>query len=239
VSAALELHDLRRSFGGIHAVGGVSLAVERQEIVGLIGPNGSGKSTLFNLVSGVYRPDAGRVLFRGRDVTGWPAYRIARAGMARTFQIPALFLNMTVWDNLLTAAAESDWRRAPQRAEEVLELMTLSHLREDQADSLSGGQQRLLEFGRVLMRDPHLVLLDEVAAGVHPGLRRVILDGVLRLRDQGKTFVVIEHDMELVRAICERIVVMDFGEVVATGTFDEIARNPHVTEAYLGRPVEP
>ena len=235
--SVLAVDEVHRSFGGIKAVNGVSLRVERQEILGLIGPNGSGKTTLFNVLAGVCRPGRGRVVFRGQDVTGWKPHRIARLGLGRTFQIPAPFVNMTVHDNLLTAAVEADWRQAPRRARAVLRFLRLDHVRDALADSLSGGQQKLLELGRVLMRDPALILLDEVTAGVQPDLRVVILEAVRELRDGDKTFLVIEHDMELVRGICDRIVVMDAGEVVASGSFESISRDARVMEAYLGRRV--
>jgi branched-chain amino acid transport system ATP-binding protein len=235
--SVLEIHDLLRAFGGIRALAGVSVSVEPREIVGIIGPNGSGKSTLFNVVTGVHAPDAGRVSLLGRDVTGWAPHRIARAGLGRTFQIPGLFVNMTVRQNLLTAAVHGDWKGAPARATAVLEELEIAHVADDLARTLSGGQQRLVEFGRVLMQEPQLVLLDEVTAGVHPRLREIILAAVRRLQQEGRTFVVIEHDMELVRTICERVIVMDAGEIVAQGTFEEIARDEQVVEAYLGRPV--
>jgi branched-chain amino acid transport system ATP-binding protein len=236
--SVLEVRDLRRAFGGIQAVAGVSFAVERQEIVGIIGPNGSGKSTLFNLVTGVHAPTAGTIRLLGRNVTGWTSHRIARAGLGRTFQIPALFTNMTVRQNLLTAAVQGSWKDAPQRAEQVIDALDLVRVADDLAGALSGGQQRLLEFGRVLMHDPDLILLDEVTAGVHPRLREIILGEVGRLREEGRTFVVIEHDMELVRTICERVIVMDAGEIVAEGPFEEVARDQQVIAAYLGRSVE-
>jgi branched-chain amino acid transport system ATP-binding protein len=235
--SVLEIHDVRRAFGGIRALGGVSLSVDPREIVGIIGPNGSGKSTLFNVVTGVHPPDGGRVRLVGRDITGWAPHRIARAGLGRTFQIPGLFVNMTVRQNLLTAAVHGDWKGAPARAGAVLEELEIAHVADDLARTLSGGQQRLVEFGRVLMQDPQLILLDEVTAGVHPRLREIILAAVRRLRETDRTFVVIEHDMELIRTICERVIVMDAGEIVAQGTFEEIARDEQVVEAYLGRPV--
>jgi branched-chain amino acid transport system ATP-binding protein len=235
--SVLEVEDLQRSFGGIQAVGGVTFDVQPREVVGIIGPNGSGKSTLFNLVTGVYRPDAGAVRLLGSDITGMAAHKIARTGLGRTFQIPGLFVNMTVRQNLLTAAVHGDWKGAPARAEEVLEQLEITRVADDLAGTLSGGQQRLVEFGRVLMQDPQLILLDEVTAGVHPRLREIILGAVRRLHEDGRTFVVIEHDMELVRTICERVIVMDAGQIVAQGPFDEVARDPHVVEAYLGRPV--
>lgn len=233
---ALEVQDLRRSFGGIRAVAGVSFTIAPAEIVGIIGPNGSGKSTLFNLLAGVYTPSGGRINLLGKEVTGWPSHRIARAGLGRTFQIPTPFINMTVRENLLTATVEGEWHDAPQRADEVLEALELSHVADDLAGTLSGGQRRLLEFGRVQMRDPAVILLDEVTAGVNPRLRQIILGRVKALREEGKTFIVIEHDMELVRTVCERIIVMDAGEIVFEGTFDEVAGNELVIDAYLGRP---
>lgn len=232
--SAVEVRHLSRSFGGIQAVADLSFAVEPAEILGIIGPNGSGKSTVFNLLTGVHKPGSGTITLFGKDITGWPSYRIARAGMGRTFQIPALFTNMTVRENLLTAAVEGDWKSARQRAGQVLASLDLAHVADDLAETLSGGQRRLLEFGRVTMRDPRVILLDEVTAGVNPRLRDIILGAVRDLREQGKTFMVIEHDMELVRTVCERIVVMDAGGIVAEGTFDEIARNKLVVEAYLG-----
>jgi branched-chain amino acid transport system ATP-binding protein len=236
--SVLEVHDLRRAFGGIQAVAGVSFTVERQEIVGIIGPNGSGKSTVFNLVTGLHAPTGGTIRLLGRDVTGWTSHRIARVGLGRTFQIPAPFTNMTVRQNLLTATVQGSWKDAPSRAQQVLDALDLVRVADDLAGTLSGGQQRLLEFGRVRMHDPDLILLDEVTAGVHPRLREIILGEVGRLREQGRTFVVIEHDMELVRTICERVIVMDAGEIVAQGPFEEVARDQQVVEAYLGRSVE-
>lgn len=234
--SALEVRDLHRHFGGIRAVAGVSLTVEPGEVIGIIGPNGSGKSTLFNLLTGVHRPTSGTIRLMDRDITGWPSHRIARAGLGRTFQIPAPFSNMSVRDNLLAAAVEGDWHGARDRAERILEALHIAHVAEDLAGTLSGGQRRLLEFGRVEMRDPAVVLLDEVTAGVNPRLRQIILDRVREMREAGKTFIVIEHDMELVRTICERIIVMDAGEIVFEGTFEEVARNEMVIDAYLGRP---
>jgi branched-chain amino acid transport system ATP-binding protein len=232
--SAVEVRHLSRSFGGIQAVADLSFTVEPAEILGIIGPNGSGKSTVFNLLTGVHKPGSGTITLFGKDITGWPTYRIARAGMGRTFQIPALFTNMTVRENLLTAAVEGDWKSARQRANQVLASLDLEHVADDLAETLSGGQRRLLEFGRVTMRDRRVILLDEVTAGVNPRLRDIILGAVRDLREQGKTFMVIEHDMELVRTVCERIMVMDAGGIVAEGTFDEIARNKLVVEAYLG-----
>jgi len=232
----LAVDDLFRSFGGIRAVNGVTFDVAQAEIVGIIGPNGSGKSTLFNLLTGALKPDAGTISLFGKDITRLASHRIARAGLARTFQIPALFVNMTVRENLWTAAVEFDWNNARADADAVLERLELTHVADDLASSLSGGQQRLLEMGRVLMRKPKVALLDEVAAGVHPRLRQIMLDAIRVLREAGTTFLVIEHDMELAQDICDRIIVMDAGKIVAQGSFEDISHDPHVMEAYLGVP---
>lgn len=232
----LQVNELFRAFGGIRAVDGVTFAVEQSEIVGIIGPNGSGKSTLFNLLTGAVKPDKGTVTLFDKYTTRLAPYKIARAGLARTFQIPALFVNMTVRENLWTAAVQFDWDNARADADAVLDRLELTHVAEDLASSLSGGQQRLLEMGRVLMRKPKVALLDEVAAGVHPRLRHIMLDAIRALRDEGTTFLIIEHDMELAQDICDRILVMDAGKIVAQGSFDEISHDPHVMEAYLGVP---
>ena len=230
----LAVDNLFRSFGGIRAVDGVTFAVEQAEIVGIIGPNGSGKSTLFNLLTGALKPDKGTITLFGKDITRLAPYKIARAGLSRTFQIPALFVNMTVRENLWTAAVQFDWDNATANADAVLERLDLTHVADDLANTLSGGQQRLLEMGRVLMQNPKVALLDEVAAGVHPRLRQIMLDAIRTLRDAGTTFLVIEHDMELAQDICDRIIVMDAGKIVAQGSFEEISHDPHVMEAYLG-----
>lgn len=232
----LVVRGLHKHFGGIKAANGVDLEVGRREIAGLIGPNGSGKSTLFSLVCGTVAPDKGEVRFDGRDIAGKDAYKVARLGLARTFQIPALFDNMTVTENLLAAAAEGHWPGAHERAAETLALLRLEHVADNRASDLSGGQQKLLEFGRVIMRQARLILLDEVTAGVHPGIRKIILEAIAKLRARGVSFLVIEHDMEMVRNVCDRIIVMDAGRVVTSGSFDEIVRNFEVMQTYLGRP---
>jgi branched-chain amino acid transport system ATP-binding protein len=231
----LAVRDVEMRFGGIRAVDKVSLEIRRGEIVGLIGPNGSGKSTLFNVISGIFPATSGEIHFDGADVTGWKPHHTARRGLARTFQIPALFDNMTVLENLLAASAQDGWEGARERAAEVLRTLLIDHVRDHRAADLSGGQQKLVEFGRVMMRRASLVLLDEVTAGVHLEIRKTILDTVAALRRGGTTFCLIEHDMELVRSVCDRIVVMDAGQVITTGRFEEIASNSEVMQAYLGR----
>lgn len=231
----LVLESVAKHFGGITAVADVSLEVTTGEVVGVIGPNGSGKSTLFSLAAGGQKPDTGKVWLNGKDVTGLATWKIARAGISRTFQIPSLFDNMSVRENLLAAAVEGDWKGAPQRASDTMEMLEISHVVDNLASELSGGQQKLLEFGRVCMRDPKVILLDEVTAGVHPNIRRIILDAIRRLRETGITFLIIEHDMEMVREICDRLIVMDQGRVVAEGSFEDIANDVEVQRAYLGR----
>ncbi|MER8779473.1 ABC transporter ATP-binding protein [Mesorhizobium sp. M0977] len=232
----LVVRELHCHFGGIKAVNGVSLDVGRREIAGLIGPNGSGKSTLFNLISGTVTPDRGQIRFDGHEIGGRKAHAIARLGLARTFQIPAMFDNMSVTENLLAAAAEGHWQGARERAADTLALLKLEHVADNRASDLSGGQQKLLEFGRVVMRQASLILLDEVTAGVHPNIRKIIVEAIARLRERGTTVLVIEHDMEMVRNVCDRIIVMDAGRVVATGPFNDIVRNSEVMQTYLGRP---
>ena len=238
MNPVLEVEELGRSFGGITAVDGVTFTVDQAEIVGIIGPNGSGKSTLFNLLTGVHKADQGKVLLFGQDITGKPSHKIARAGLSRTFQLPALFVNMSVRENLWTAAVEGDWHGAAARADEALELLDLVQVADALAGSLSGGQQRLLEMGSVLMQSPRIVLLDEVAAGVHPRLRQIILTAIRELRARETTFLIIEHDLELTQDICDRMIVMDAGKIVAEGSFEEITHDPHVMKAYLGVPTE-
>ncbi|MFL1454009.1 ABC transporter ATP-binding protein [Marinobacter sp. GN3S48] len=231
----LAIESVTKHFGGITAVDDVSLSADVSEVVGVIGPNGSGKSTLFSLAAGGQKPDAGKVRLQGINVTGWPTWKIARNGISRTFQIPSLFLNMTVRDNLLAAAVEGDWQRARERMESTLEMLEISHVVDNLTSELSGGQQKLVEFGRVCVRDPKVILLDEVTAGVHPNIRQIILDAIQRLRKTGITFLVIEHDMEMVKEICDRLVVMDQGKIVAEGDFETIASDTNVQKAYLGR----
>jgi ABC-type branched-subunit amino acid transport system ATPase component len=233
---ALEVRELRKAFGGVRAVDGCSFAVPRGRISGLIGPNGSGKTTTFNLLTGVVPPDAGQVLYRGQNIAGLKPFQVFHRGITRTFQITRVFREMTVFENMLsvTALGVPD-RAARARAEELLALVNLTHLRGEYGGRLSYGQQKLLEFARALMTDPDLILLDEPAAGVNRTLLQHLLDHIHRLQERGKTIVIVEHDMNVIMNHCERIFVMDYGVKIAEGSPLEIQRDERVIDAYFGR----
>jgi branched-chain amino acid transport system ATP-binding protein len=244
--ALLEIHDLTKHFFRLSALSRVSLSVEPGELLGIIGPNGSGKTTLFNCVTGVLPPSAGRVLFRGEDITGRTADTVYKRGIARTFQLIQLFPEMTVIENMLVAAQEKTgtlFRRLLRREEaaetaralELLEFLGIVGLRDNLASNLSYGQQKLLDFGMALMSDPQLILLDEPMAGVNPTMIKSLVGHIRELNARGYTFVVIEHNMEVVMSLCRRIVVLSQGERIAEGTPAEIAENSLVLDAYFGR----
>ena len=230
----LEVIDVEKSFGGVRAVGGVSLTLERGRIYGLIGPNGSGKTTLFNCITGVERRDAGRVVLDGQRIDGLPPYRIAQLGVGRTFQMIRVFPELTALENLLVVTTGSH-EAAQARARELLAFVKLEGLADEYAGNLSYGQQKLVEFVRMLMRDPSLVLLDEPAAGVNRTLLNELLDAVRRLRDAGKTVLLVEHDMKVVMGLCETVFVLDHGEKIAEGPPGTIQADERVIEAYFGR----
>jgi branched-chain amino acid transport system ATP-binding protein len=234
--ALLEVRGLRRTFGGLVAVDDLSFAVEDGEIAGLIGPNGSGKTTTFNLITGFLKPDGGEAVFDGRTITSKKPYEIATLGLGRTFQMTKPFGRLTVFENMLIPNTERG--TYTQEQEEyiwsILDELDLDHVADHDADELSGGQQKLLELARVLMLDPELVLLDEPAAGVNPALMDDIIDRVKALNEGGATFLVVEHDMAVIDELCERVIVMDNGRKIASGTFDEVRTDEQVREAYLG-----
>jgi len=247
----LSTARLVRSFGSLRAVDGVDLEVAERSITGLIGPNGAGKTTLFDMIAGTLAPSAGEIRFRGERIDGLAPDGIFRKGLARTFQVPRPFPQMTVLENLMLVplgqAGERFWnnwhrgalvqrqeRAARERAMEVLELCTLAGKAGELAGRLSGGQQKLLELARVLMVDPKLILLDEPAAGVNPALLEALVERIVALNRRGITFLVIEHNMDLVMSVCDPIVVMAQGKVIYRGDAAGVRRDPRVLEAYLG-----
>lgn len=249
--ALLEAVEVTKSFGGVRAVDGVSLAIEPGSISAIIGPNGAGKSTLFNLFGGVYAPDSGRILLDGKDVTGLPPHRANRLGIARTFQKIRLFKRLTVlhnvviglqsqrdvapWEPILrrrTFAAEAE--RTTTAARELLDFVGLADRADDPASSLSYGRQRVLEIARALATGPRLLLVDEPAAGLNDDEARELVGMLRAIRDRGVTLVIVEHNMDLVMSIAERISVMASGRKLFEGTPREVQRDPQVVKAYLG-----
>jgi branched-chain amino acid transport system ATP-binding protein len=242
----LQLSKVTKSFGGITALSGLSCEVPQGKIVGVIGPNGAGKTTLFNVITGAYRADGGEVVFNDAPITQWRSYRIARAGVVRTFQNIRLFGSMTVWQHLLVAqpaqgsllhrALPTRWadRAAIARAEQVLAFFGLESVRDQSARSLSYGAQRKVEMARALTAGPKVLLLDEPVAGMNHDEAEEIRHLMLRLRDGGLTILLIEHDMSFVMNLCDYLYVLDFGLLIAQGRPDEVRANPVVMDAYLG-----
>jgi branched-chain amino acid transport system ATP-binding protein len=232
----LVVDGLRKSFGGLVAVDGLDFRVERGTILGMIGINGAGKTTVMNCLNGIYRSDAGRVLFEGVDITHWTPHAIAHAGIGRTFQVPRLFRRMTLLENLLVPmlkSGESDAALAA-RAEHFLTRVKLHVLRHNFAEELSGGQQKLLELARVMMFEPKLILLDEPFAGVNPALCKLFIDEIETLLAAGTTFVLVSHDLTSIYRLSDHIIVLNQGQKIAEGTVEAIKRDPVVIEAYLG-----
>ena len=248
----ITVENLVKHFGGIHAVDNASLVIETGSITGLIGPNGAGKTTLFNVIAGVYKPTSGRVLLDGDDITGLPPHELFNRGMLRTFQIAHEFSTLTVRENLMMVPGNQSgerlvdaWFRPLQvrdqeasiraKADEVIEFLQIAQVADELAGNLSGGQKKLLELGRTMMVDAKIVFLDEVGAGVNRTLLNTIGDAILRLnRERGYTFCMIEHDMDFISRLCDPVIVMAEGSVLATGSAAEVKSNEVVIEAYLG-----
>jgi neutral amino acid transport system ATP-binding protein len=253
----LEVREVVRSFGGLRAVDEASFDVEAGSITALIGPNGAGKSTLFNVISGFLSAERGTVEFEGNRIDRASPHRIARRGLVRTFQVPRTLTRLSVLDNILLAAthhpgerlnglvlhpglARSRERKAQERAGELLALFRLDGRAGEYAGVLSGGQRKLLDFARVLMAEPRLVLLDEPMAGVNPALGRQLVEHVLRLREEaGMTFLFVEHDLDIVMEASDRVIVMNEGRVIASGTPEEVRGDERVVDAYLGAMTAP
>jgi branched-chain amino acid transport system ATP-binding protein len=254
--AVIDVRNVSKHFGGLAAVNNCSLKVERGSITGLIGPNGAGKSTLFNLVAGNLTPDSGTIYFDGADVTGLKPHQLFHRGMLRTFQIAHEFSNMTALENLMMVPPRqpgeslvTTWfnpaevkraeLRVRQKAQDVIDFLKLGHVKNELAGNLSGGQKKLLELGRTMMVDAKAVLLDEVAAGVNRTLLQDLAANIERMNQElGYTFFVIEHDMDLIGRLCDPVIVMAAGQVIAQGPMEEIRANPEIIEAYFGTPVE-
>lgn len=247
----LSTTGLTRDFGSFRAVDTVSISIEKGSITGLIGPNGAGKSTLFNAITGNLKPTSGTVMLDGRDITGLSPERLFVGGMGRTFQIPRPFARMTVLENVMLApvaqigetlfgpflsrkAVQAQEHAIHARAMEILEFMTLTPLADHPAGKISGGQMKLLELARVLMGDPKVILLDEPAAGVNPTLTGTLIEKIEALNAGGKTFVIIEHDMDFIMRHCNPIIALAEGGVVFEGTADEVQQSPILRDAYLG-----
>jgi len=249
----IEVQNLKMHFGGIHAVDDVSLSLATGQITGLIGPNGAGKTTLFNVIAGHYKPTSGHVYLDGEDITGLAPNQLFAKGMLRTFQIAHEFSTLTVRENLMMVPGNQSgerlidaWLRPARvkaeeelirhKAEDVIRFLEISHVADELAGNLSGGQKKLLELGRTMMTDAKIVFLDEVGAGVNRTLLNTLGDAIVRLnKERGYTFCMIEHDMDFIGRLCETVIVMAEGHVLATGTAAEVTSNEQVIEAYLGR----
>jgi branched-chain amino acid transport system ATP-binding protein len=248
----IAIEGIAKRFGGIVAIDDCSFRIERGTITGLIGPNGAGKTTLFNIVAGFIKPTRGRIQLDGQDVTGASPRRLFRMGLVRTFQIPHEFARMTTLENLMVVPPRQDgenivnaWfrpfrvaareREVRRRAEEVLGFLKLDDVQDELAGNLSGGQKKLLELGRIMMTEARVVLLDEPGAGVNRTLLAALAESIRRLnRERGYTFCIIEHDMDLIAALCDPVIVMAEGRVLTQGRFEQVRQNREVLEAYLG-----
>jgi len=236
----LEVTNLVKDFGGVRAVNRLSFEVEENELLGIIGPNGSGKTTTINLIAGAFKPTEGRITLRGKRIDGLPSYEIAKRGIGRTFQVTQVFRRMSVMENMMVPAlaipksdggSETDQTK---RALEILGFLKLGHLRKEYARNLSGGQQKLLELGRILMLDPEVIMLDEPFAGVHPELKMEIHDYIREMHKEGRTFVIISHDLQSIFHLSKRLIVLSEGRKICDGTPEEVKDDERVVEAYLG-----
>ncbi|HDI46649.1 MAG TPA: ABC transporter ATP-binding protein [Candidatus Methanomethylia archaeon] len=247
----LVVEQLKKRFGGVVALDGVNLRILDKSVTMIIGPNGSGKTTLINVISGLYKPDRGRILFNGLNITGWPPYKVYSAGVVRTFQVPAVFAKLTVLENLLIAARSHPGEKltvAPfklkwskyeeelvEKAFHIMQLLNIDHLWNQPASSLSGGQMKLLEIGRALMSSPKVVLMDEPIAGINPALAHMIFNHILELRKQlGLTFLIVEHRLDIALKYVDYVYAMASGKVICKGEPKDVVNDPTVIRSYLG-----
>jgi len=241
--ALLEIQNVTKRFGGLLAVDDCSFTVEEGSITALIGPNGAGKTTVFNLISGLLPLDAGQMIFDGGRIDSKPPHQITRKGLSRTFQISRDLMEMTVLENLVVHSPTEGFidllkgsilHKERERAMELLDFVGITHLAEEKAKSLSYGQKKLMEFAATLMTEPRLILLDEPAGGINPALLENIMERIITVNKQGVTFLIVEHNMDVVMNLCDPVIVMAYGTVLAEGTPDEIQSDKKVLEAYLG-----
>jgi branched-chain amino acid transport system ATP-binding protein len=230
----LRIEDVVKKFGEVVALDHCSFAIEPGTITGLIGPNGAGKTTLFNLITGVLQPDQGHIYLKGEEITGKRPYEIARKGVGRTYQIVRIFPKMTLFENLIVVGKETD-KKVTERAMELLDLVKLSDKKDDYASDLSFGQQKLLSLAQVLMLDAQLILLDEPAAGINPALQNDLMTLIHQLNRAGKTFIIVEHDMNVIMGHCQNAIALNYGQKIAEGSCDAIQKDESLLEHYFGR----
>ena len=234
MESILRIEDVVKKFGEVAALDHCSFNIEPGSITGLIGPNGAGKTTLFNLITGVLRPDSGHIYFKGEEITGKKPHEIARKGVGRTYQIIRIFPKMTLLENLIVVGKGKE-KRVIERAMELLSLVKLAEKKDDNASELSFGQQKLLSLAQVLMLDAELVLLDEPAAGINPTLQNELMALIHQLNREGKTFIIVEHDMNVIMGHCGSAIALNYGQKIAEGTCSEIQNDECLLEHYFGR----
>ena len=252
----IEIQNLCKNFGGIKAVDNINLKIEKSSITGLVGPNGAGKTTLFNLIAGVYKPKSGKIFLNNEDITNVLSHNLFHKGLLRTFQIAQEFPTLSVMENLMMVPAKqvgekliNTWIKRQEikeqekvlqkKAKEVIDFLHISHLKNELAGNLSGGQKKLLELARTMMVDAKIVLLDEIGAGVNRTLLKQIVDAIIRLnKEKNYTFCVIEHDMDFISKLCNPVIVLAEGKILKIGTADEIKNSNVVIDAYLGKGIK-